>query len=202
VRTVTLTVIVDAIFANGFEIGTTPWSWANTSTNNTTRLNVTAAAALVGTQGLQAQGNNTNYVQYNWAAGTISYDAKFSFRPNGNVSAGKDILAAGTTNFGAALFRVRYRLNGTTPQVQIQVGATTNNSWTNLTGGLTTNSIQVVWQSGNTLVLYVNGVSSQTLTATNGSVASVRLGSVTNAGNNTLMFFDAFASKRSVNPLL
>ena len=32
-------------------------------------------------------------------------------------------------------------------------------------------------------------------------MSAVRLGSVTNTGNNVLMYFDAFASKRSVSPL-
>ncbi len=207
VRSVTLTVIADAIFANGFETGTTPWGWTNAATANTTRIDVTAAAALAGTRGLQVQGNNTNYVQYDFGTAanpaTGTYDARFSFRPNGNNSAGKDIFAAATaTNFNTVLFRVRYRLNLTTPQVQIQMGASTNTNWTNITGGTATNTIEVVWQSGTSLVLYINGVPAQTITATAGSVSSVRLGSVTNVGTAALMFFDAFASKRSVTPLL
>jgi hypothetical protein len=60
----------------------------------------------------------------------------------------------------------------------------------------------VVWQTGSTLQLYVNGTLSQTLTASAGSVGAVRLGSVTATGNATLMYFDAFAAKRSVSPLV
>jgi len=33
-------------------------------------------------------------------------------------------------------------------------------------------------------------------------VGQVRLGSVTNGGNSTLEYFDAFASKRTVSPLI
>ena len=56
------------------------------------------------------------------------------------------------------MFRVRYRLNGGTPQVQIQVGTSTANAaWTNILGGASNNVIEVVWQSGGTLTLYVNG---------------------------------------------
>ena len=51
-------------------------------------------------------------------------------------------------------------------------------------------------------MLYVNGTLSQTLAAGTGSVTAVRLGSVTTTGNNTLMYFDAFASKRTVSPLV
>ena len=52
-----------------------------------------------------------------------------------------------------------------------------------------------------TLQLYVNGTLSQTLAASTGSVAAVRLGSVTSGGSSTVQYFDAFASKRSVSPL-
>ena len=213
----TVSVVAVSIFSNGFDFGGASWGWTSRSTNTTSRLNATAAAALVGARGLQAQGNNTNYVQYNFgtAANPASptYDARFYFRPNGNNSTGKDILvAASNTSFSAAntLFRVRYRLNGATPQVQIQVGtANTNATWTNILGGTSSNVIEVVWQAAGsvgpnpgTLTLTVNGVLAQTLTTTStSSVGAVRLGSVTNTGNATLMYFDAFASKRSVSPL-
>jgi hypothetical protein len=95
-------------------------------------------------------------------------------------------------------------MSGPTPQVQIQVGTgSTNTTWTNLTGGTTVNTIQVVWQSGGTLALYVNGIGmSQSLPASSTSIASFRLGSVTSGGSPTLMHFDAFASKRLTTPLL
>jgi len=202
-----LTVWADPIFSNGFEAAAAPWGWSSRSTPVTGRLNRSAASAMVGGFGLQAQGNNTNYVQFNFGTTAIpsapTYDARFYFRPNGNTSSGKDIFAGASTNaFGAAtLFRVRYRLNAGTPQVQLQVGTTnTNLTWTNITGGTSNNVIEVVWQSGATLQLYVNGSLSQTLTAGSGSVAAVRLGSVTSTGNATLMYFDAFASKRTVSP--
>jgi FtsP/CotA-like multicopper oxidase with cupredoxin domain len=204
----TVFVVPDAIFSNGFETATAPWGWTSRSTNSTTRMNVTAAAALAGSLGLQAQGNNTNYVQYNFGTtanpASPTYDARFYLRPNGNNSAGKDILSAATSNtFGTTLFRVGYRLNGTTPQVQIQVGTTnTNAAWANILGGTSNNSIEVVWQSGSTLQLYVNGTLSQTLTAGTGSVGAVRMGSVTGTGNSTSMYVDAFASKRSVSTLI
>jgi hypothetical protein len=203
------------IFSNGFDTGAAPWGWSSRSTNSTTRLNVTTGTVLAGTRSLQAQGNNTNYVQQNF--GTTAnpawptYDARFYFRPNGNTSTGSDILSAATSNtFGTVDFRVRYRLNAGTPQVQIQVGtANTNTTWTNLTGGTTNNVIEVVWQAvgsagpnPGTLTLTVNGTLAQTLTTTStASVGAVRLGSVTSGGSSTLMYFDAFASKRSVSPL-
>ncbi len=208
VRTATLTAALDAIFANGFETGTRPWGWTSASTNTTSRLDVSSGAALAGTRGLQAQGNNTNYVQYNYGTGASpawpTFDARFSFVPNGNTSSGTDIFVAAGTSYNTAntALRVRYRLNVGQPQVQIQVGtANANATWTNLVGGTTVNTIEVVWQAGTTLQLYVNGALAQTLTASNVSVQTFRLGSVTNTGNNTLMYFDAFSAKRSTTPL-
>jgi hypothetical protein len=163
---------------------------------------------------MQAQGNNTNYVQYNFGTtanpATATYNARFYFRPNGNTSTGQDIFAAATSSgFNTTLFRVRYRLNAGQTQVQIQVGTnTTNTTWTNINSA--TNNIEVVWQAAGstgpnpgTLVLYVDGVSAQSLpTVSPNAVGAVRLGSVTSGGSATLMFFDAFASKRSVSPLI
>jgi hypothetical protein len=209
VRTATLTVTgppPDAIFSNGFETGTTPWGWSSPSTGNTARLNVTAAAALVGTRGLQATGNNPNYVQFNFGTAanpaTATFDARFYFNPNNNNSGGQDIFAAATSSaFTTQLFHVRYRRNGAQPQVQIQVGATANATWVNITNNAS-NRIEVVWQSGTSLQLYVNGVLSQTLTAGAGSVAAFRLGSVTSGGSSILEYFDALTAKRSVTPLI
>jgi FtsP/CotA-like multicopper oxidase with cupredoxin domain len=201
----TLIVWADPIFSNGFEAAAAPWGWTSRSTNSTTRLNRSAAAAMVGGFGLQAQGNNANYAQFNFGTPAIpsapTYDARFYFNPNNNASTGQDIFAAATSSaFGTQLFHVRYRRSGTQPQVQIQVGATANAAWVNINNNAS-NTIQVVWQSGASLQLYVNGVLSQTLTAGAGSVGAIRLGSVTSGGSSTLEYFDAFASKRTVSPL-
>ncbi len=215
ISSATLTVWADAIFSNGFESGGRPWGWTSSSTTSTGRLNVTAGAALVGTLGLQAVGNNTNYVQYNFGTPAVpaapTYDARFYFRPNGNTSTGKDIFSAATTSgFGTTLFRVRYRLNGVQEQVQIQLGtANTNTAWTTINGAAS-NVIEVVWQAVGSggpnpgrLQLIVNGTVAQTLTTTStSSVGAVRLGSVTSTGNNTALYFDAFVSKRQTSPLV
>ncbi len=216
IRTATLTVtaaIPDAIFLDGFEAGVVP-PWSSRSTNNPNRLNATAAAALVGATGLQAQGNNNNYVQFNFGTAanpaTGTFDARFYFNPHANTGSNQDIFSAATSSgFGTTVFRVRYRWNSGTPQVQIQVGTgTTNAAWTNI--NTTSNYIEVVWQavgSGGpnpgSLVLYVNGISSQTLTTTStNSVGAFRMGSVNNGGSNILEYFDAFSAKRSTTPLV
>jgi hypothetical protein len=215
VRTANLSVVLNAIFDNGFETGNgfNAWGWSSRSTNQTGRLNVTSTSPMVGARMLQAQGNNTNYVQYNFGSGanpaTGTFDARFYFNPNGNTSTGQDIFAAATSsNFNTNVFHVRYRVSSGQAQVQLQIGNTVNGSWVNITNAV--HRIEVVWQavgSGGpnpgTLVLYVDGVSSQTLTTTStNTVGAVRLGSVTNGGSSTLEYFDAFSSKRATTPLI
>lgn len=208
VRTATLTVSPNAIFSNNFNTGGGNWGWSSRSTNSTARMNVVTSPLLEGARTLQAQGNNTNYVQYNFgtaanpASGTV--DARFYFRPNGNTSNGQDIFATSTTTgFNATLFRVRYRLNSGIPQVQLQIGGTANATWSNILGGTSTNTIEVVWTSGTSLQLYVNGTLAQTLTTTTTGLATAfRLGSVTSGGSATVEYFDAFVAKRSTTPLV
>lgn len=216
VTNVNLNVLANSIFTNGFETGPGPWGWTSRSTNNTNRLNTLAAAAIEGALGLQARGDNTNYVQYNFGTVTAAttYDARFFLRTNNTTSNGKDVFVGSTTTgYGnQTRFRVRYRnTNGTTPQVQIQIGTgNTNANWVNLLSGAASNTIEVVYQATGagapnpgTLQLYVNGVSVQTLTHTsNQPIASVRLGSVTAAGGTTYLHFDGFVSKRSTTPLI
>jgi hypothetical protein len=213
VRTTSLVVAPDAIFSDGFETGNLA-GWSSASTNVATRLSASSGlpAAMAGLFGMQAQGNAVNYVQYNFSApAAVTYDARFYFKPNGNNSAGKDIFAAATSSdFTTPVFQVRYRLSAGQPQVQIQIGATANATWSNITGGTTSNFIEVIWQASpsglpntGSLKLYINGVLAQTITtAVTSPVGSVRMGSVTATGASTSMYFDAFASKRSISPLL
>ncbi|MBI5352266.1 MAG: multicopper oxidase family protein [Chloroflexi bacterium] len=205
VRTATLTVIPDSIFSDGFESPTTlPGNWTTRSTAALSRLNNTTTAALFGLRGLQAQGDNTNYLQYefNTAANpaAANVDVRFYFNPNGNMGTNQDIFVARTSS--NTVFRVRYRMNGAQPQVQIQVGTSTaNTTWTDITDGVS-NRIEVVWQSGSTLQLFVGGslVADQSLAATNTLVRVFRFGSVTSGGSSTLEYFDAFSAKRSTTP--
>jgi FtsP/CotA-like multicopper oxidase with cupredoxin domain len=203
IRSSVLTVTTASnLFTNGFESGSLPGNWSSRSTTTFSRLNATTGATLFGAYGMQAQGNNANYVQYNFSPAAAIYDARFRFNPNNNASTGNDVLATATTGaFTTQAFQVRYRRNGAQPQVQIQVGATANAAWVNINNNAS-NTIEVVWQSGSTLQLYVNNVLAQTLTATANSVAAVRLGSVTSGGSATLMYFDAFASKSTASPVI
>ena len=207
--TLTTTALMpDKIFSDGFEAKNTgAWS------TRTGIVNVAPAARLDGIRSLRVRGNRANWLQYNFgtaanpATGTL--DARFYFLPNGNYSSGKDIFtASSTSSFSNTLFRVRYRLRGGIPQVQIRAGSAFNGTWTNLAGGIKINVIEVVWQAAGsdgpnpgTLRLYVNGVLAQTLTVTSSDqVGAFRLGSVAGNGTTTFMYFDAFSAKRSVSP--
>jgi hypothetical protein len=164
------------------------------------------------TRGLAAQGgnNNTNYVQYDFGTttnpATATFDARFYFNPNGNTGANEDIFVARTGVGGNAntVFRVRYRWNNGAPQVQIQVGNGTGNAnWTPISNSAA-NRIEVVWQAGSTLQLYVGSgtTAAQTLTGVgNSSVGAFRLGAVSTGGAATLQYFDSFSAKRAVTPL-
>lgn len=223
VRSQTFSIPVDQIFADGFETGPlsggtgSAGNWTSRSTGTESRVDFQPAAALFGSYGLQVQGNDTNYVQYNFGTAanpaTSTFDARFYFNPHGFVpnpgGTVQDIfVAASNTNYSNTntTFRVRYRVNAGQQQVQIQVGSgTANAAWTNLVNN-TSNRIEVVWQAGLSLSLSVNGTAAQSLaTASTNLVSTIRLGSVTDAGgggNTTYEYFDNFAAKRSVTPLI
>ena len=214
IRSATLTVtgaLADTIFSDGFETGTlSPLTgWTSRSTTTTSRLNISAASALLGSYGLQAQGNSNNYVQYDF--GTLAnpaastFDGRFYFNPHGNTDTNQDIFTGRLNSAGTTLFRVVYRWNGGSPQVQLQLGTGTvaANPWTSITNNAS-NRIEVVWQAGGTLQLFVGGssVAAQTLTASANPIGSVRLGAVSTGGSSSiLMYFDGFSAKRSVSPL-
>lgn len=203
-RTATVTVTPDAVFSDSFAALLGPWSSRSTAT--TSRLTTVAGGADTGSQ-LQAQGNNTNYVQYNFGTAanpaTTSFDARFYFNPNNNGSSGQAIFQAATNNaFTNVVFHVRYRRNGSQPQVQLQVGGTANATWVNITNN-SLNRLEVVKTSAGALTLYVNGVSSQTLTiGATTSIGAFRLGSVTGGGSSTVEYFDKFSAKRSTSLLV
>lgn len=223
VRSQTFSIPVDQIFADGFETGPlsggtgNAGNWTSRSTGTESRVDFQTAAALFGSYGLQVQGNDTNYVQYNFGnaanPATSTFDARFYFNPHGfQPNAGGNVqdifVAASNTNYSNTntTFRVRYRVNGGQQQVQIQVGSgTANTAWANLVNN-TSNRIEVVWQAGASLALYVNGAAAQSLATTSTNlVSTMRLGSVTDAGGNantTYEYFDNFTAKRSVTSLI
>jgi hypothetical protein len=161
---------------------------------------------------MRAQGNNANYVQYNLTAPASVYDARFMFRPNANKAAAQVVFAAATSrSFSTTAFRVRYRLNGAIPQVQVQVGtSTTNAAWANIASGSTSNAIGVVWQAAKsatgprgTLTLMVGGVVVQTLpVSSTAAIGAIRLGSVLNGSSAVAEYFDAFSSGYSAAPIV
>lgn len=212
-----------AIFSDGFEYANLPGTWSSRSTTSTTRLNTSTLARQVGARGLRAQGNNTNYVQYNFGSVTNPvtgvFDARFSFRPNAKTTSGQDIFTASSnTTYGVnRAFRVRYRrvTIGGVPQAQVQIQVGTTNSaaavWRTISGGTAFHKIEVVWQAvggggpnPGRLELLVDGAHWQTLVTTSTrTVGSFRLGAVSvGSGSSTYEYFDNFAAKRTATPYL
>ena len=201
-KSVTLNVYGDTIFADSFG-ATLPGNWTSVSTGTAARLNV-AAGGVDGLQMLRAQGNNTNYVQYNFGTAlnpaATTFDARFLFNPNNNASTGQDILvAASNTTATNVMFRVQYRRNGATPQVRL-VTPTVNGPWVAITNNAF-NTIEVVRSATNQVTLTVNTIGQAALAGGTAGVSTIRLGSVTSGNSNTLEYFDKFSSKRSVTPL-
>ncbi|MFN8630973.1 MAG: hypothetical protein U0838_11850 [Chloroflexota bacterium] len=214
VRSGSVTTTVVNIFSSTFDNGNRPWGWTSASTNTTSRLNVSNPGLTGNGRKLQAQANNTNYVQFNYGTAAnpawATLDARFQFNPNGVASAGQTIFSSATNSgFGTVLGQVRYRRSGTQAQVQLQIGATANANWVNVNAGV--NSIEVVWQAvgsagtaPGTFSLYLNGsaTAAQTLTtASTATVGAFRLGSVTAGTSSSNLYFDTFAAKRSVTTL-
>ncbi|MEZ4656121.1 MAG: hypothetical protein R2911_00960 [Caldilineaceae bacterium] len=100
---------------------------------------------------MQAQGNNTNYVQYNFGTAanpaTATFDARFYFNPNGNTGNNQDILPAqpvGPRYSACAIAGMAARRKCRSKWVRVlatqhgPIGITNSSS----------NVIEVVWQSG------------------------------------------------------
>ena len=86
---VSVTVLADLIFGNGFEGGLSDWSAAVTGGGD---LSVTPGAAMVGSSGLQAVINDTSpiYVRDDTPNNESRYRARFHFDPNGITMANYD----------------------------------------------------------------------------------------------------------------
>ena len=133
------------IFSNGFDTGGAPWGWTQSlHQQHGPPQRHDDSRRSSGPASLQAQGNNTNYVQYNFGttanpAGRPTTPGSTSTRTrNTGDRQGHPRRPRAPTRSTDPLFRVRYRLNAGHAQVQIQVGATANATWTKLTNGAPT----------------------------------------------------------------
>ena len=200
------------IFADGFESGSlSAWSSAVTDSGN---LGVTAAAAVVGTRGLQAviNDNNSMYVTDDTPNAEPSYRASFYLDPN-SIS-----MATGNAHYiffgyqGATYVVLRIEFRFSSPNYQLRVGQRDDNGtwgtsgWFNISDA--PHFVEIAWRAATAaganngyLTLWIDGIQRANLTGVNSDtrrIDRVRLGPVSGIDNGTrgTYYFDAFESRR------
>jgi len=210
--TFTPTLAPDFIFADGFESGNfSAWS---TNSNGGGDLSVSPAAALVGSQGMQALINDTTamYAEDRTPNAEPRYRARFYFDPNSISMANGDTHTifygfSGSTS----MLRIDFRWNSGVYQLQMRAlddgTVWSNTPWFTISDG--PHVLEFDWQAatavgannGN-LVFWLDGVQQSVVTGIDNDTRrmdTVRVGVVTGLDTGTLgtEFFDAFESRRN-----
>lgn len=202
----------DLIFADGFESGDfSAWSANKTDTGD---LSVSAAAALVGTRGMQALIDDTVtiYVTDDRPAAEPRYRARFYFDPNSIVMASGNahLIFNGLMGTTTAVLRLEFRYFSGAYQVRGRLinDATTwtNTSWFTISDA--PHFIEMDWRAATAvgannggLTLWIDNVQLANLTTVDNDtrrIDRVRLGAVTgiDTGTSGTYYFDAFESRR------
>jgi uncharacterized protein YjiK len=209
--TPTLTPPADLIFADGFEAGDfSAWS---AEVDGEGDLNVSAAAALVGAQGMAALIDNTTsmYVRDDTPTNEPRYRARFYFDPNSITMAdGNTHRIMVARNAGVDLVRLEFRRANLNYQVQAVIrtdaGSYIGTSWYTVTDA--PHPIEIDWQAATSaganngsLSLWIDDTLSQTLSGIDNDthrVEQARLGPLqgVDAGTSGTEYFDAFESRR------
>jgi hypothetical protein len=200
------------IFADSFESGTlSAWSTSSTGGGD---LSVKPAAALVGSQGLQAVINGTNaiYLTDNKPTAESRYRARFYFDPNSIVMANghRHFIFKGFSDTSRDLLRVEYRFSDGAYQLRTALlndGTTwRNSSWFRISDA--THAIELDWRAATaagtnngSLAFWIDGVQKANLTGVDNDthrIDRVRLGALSgiDTGTRGTYFFDAFESRR------
>ncbi len=203
----------DAIFANGFENGNLG-AWSSSAANSG-NLTVSAAAALVGTRGMQALvANNVNMLVTDDTPNAESrYRARFYFDPNSITMGNNDAhyLFYGYTGTTTIVTRIEMRRSASTYQAR---AALLNNGTTWSTTNWFTISdaphvLEIDWRAATSstatnggLTFWIDNVQQANLTGiANGSrrIDRVQLGLVAGVDTTTrgTEYFDAFVSRRT-----
>jgi len=214
--TATFTPPPDSIFADSFEVGNlSAWSSATTDGGN---LSVSTAAALVGSQGMQAliNDNNSIYVIDDSSSAEPHYRVRFYFDPNTIAMASNDAhliflgrTANGTTT-GTTVLQVELRFSGGKYQIRALIldDATTFTSSGWFTISDAPHPIELDWRASTAagannggLTLWTDGVQRANITGIDNDtrrIESVRLGALTgiDTGTRGTYYFDAFESRR------
>ncbi len=204
------TTLPDRLFMDGFEEGNLS-SWSSSVTDGVD-LSVTAAAALIGTRGLQAVINDRNsiYASRTLLASLAQLRARFYFDPNSIAMGDGDahVIFQGSTN----TFRVEFQRASNTYQLRATLNKDTSNGWT-YTSWFTISDaphfIELYWVAStgpgaNTgaLTLWIDDVQQQSLTGIDNDtrrVTQVDLGAVSGVDRTTsgVYFFDAVEIRQS-----
>jgi len=202
----------DPIFADGFESGDlSAWSASITDGGD---LSVSAAAALVGSNGLQAviDDNIAIYVTDDTPIAEPRYHVRFYFDPNTipMVSGESHFIFYGYSGTSTIVLRVPFRFSNGNYQLR---GALRNDSttWTNTSWFTISDAphfVELDWQAATAagandggLTLWIDGVQRANLSGIDNDTRRIdraRLGPVggIDAGTRGTYYFDAFESRR------
>jgi len=207
-----LVTVTDLIFADGFESGNlTAWSASVTDGGN---LSVSTAAALVGTQGLQAliNDNNAIYVVDDQPAAEPRYRARFYFDPNTIPMAANDMhqIFSGRTAAGTVVVQIEFRLSSGVYQLRALIlndgAASTSSGWFTISDA--PHAVEVDWRAATAagannggLTFWIDGVQKADVTGIDNDtrrVDLVRLGAGSGIDNGTrgAYYFDAYEARR------
>ena len=200
------------IFADGFELGNlSAWS---SSTTDLGDLSVNNAAALLGSQGLQAviDDNTSIYLSDDHPNAETRYRARFYFDPNSILMASGEahFLFKGFMGTSTEVLRVEFRNSAGTYQLRAAL-VNDSTTWTNTAWFMISDAPHVIeldWlaatgvgANNGGLTLWINGTQQVDLTNVDNDtrwVDRVRLGALTgiDAGTRGTYYFDAFESRR------
>jgi hypothetical protein len=205
--------VSDLIFADGFESGSLG-SWTS-NTNDVGDLSVTPAAALAGSQGLQAVIDDATaiYVTDDTPNAEPRYRARFYFDPNSipMLSGEAHYIFKGFVDVSTEVLRVEFRQSSGAYQIRAALlddGTTwiNTNTWYTITDAF--HSIELDWRASTApgannggLTLWIDGVQQADLTGVDNDTRRVdraRLGALSgiDAGTRGTYYFDAFVSRR------
>ena len=202
----------DLIFADGLESGNFS-AWTSSATGSGD-LSISAAAALVGSQGMQAliNDNNAIYVTDDTPNAEPRYRVRFYFDPNSITMAGNDnhFIFRGHSGASTTVLRVQLRFSSSNYQVRAALlndgSGWTNTSW--FTIGDASHFLELDWRAATAagandggLTLWIDGVQQADLTGVDNDtrrIDQVRLGAVAgiDTGTRGTYYFDAFESRR------
>jgi hypothetical protein len=202
----------DLIFADGFESGNLS-AWTS-NVIDLGDLSLSPAAALVGSQGLQALIDDTTsiYVNDDSPNAEPRYRARFYFDPNSIVMASNDAHYIFKGFAGTSAEVVRVEIRPSAGLYQLRVGLVNDGTTWTLTGWFTITDaphfIELDWRAATAvgandggLTLWIDGVQQANLPGVDNDTRRVdraRLGALTgiDVGTSGTYYFDTFESRR------